>query len=454
MLPDAAVSTAAIQNAYRALLAGDKSAARRYGQQAAALAPQREEAWLILGFVASPHASLAYMQQALQVNPGSPRAAHGLQWAQQRLARPQPGTPSAPSLSPLGQPVATPAPSLSPVIQPLQPVPQPALPLSPAVQPLPQAEETVRPTARTLLPRRLRFALPAAAILVVMCLTWWVARPGADSSAQVPSPQPVVTLASTSATSQASPTAMQTTSPTAFKPVTRTATSTSTATFTATATLLPTFTATPTLPPPSPTAVSPTTTPTLSSYMVQRGDTLVKIAAKLGVDLNALIGANHLANPSMIAVGLKLIVPPAGYVPVTASGPPAAPSADGKKRILVSISEQHLYAYEGDKLVMSFVASTGRGGGTAAGSFSILDKIPNAWSDPWGFWMPYWMGIYYAGPNLENGIHALPVLTNGQTIWGSELGTPITYGCVVLGADETSQLFNWATIGTPVSIVN
>jgi LysM repeat protein len=450
MLPDAAASTTAIQNAYRALLAGDKSAARRWAQQAAALAPAREEAWLILGFVASPRASLAYMEQAMRLNPGSQRAAAGLRWAQQRLAQPTP---------PLVQPGPSSAPSISPGAQPPQPIPHPLAAISPAVQALPQPEETIQPASRALPLRRLPFALPAAAILVVVCLAWWVTRPGANSNAQVPSLQPRVTLANASATSLASPTALRTASPTAFQPVTRTstqtaaATSTPTATFTATP--LPTFTSTstPTLPPPTPTAVPPTATATLSIYAVQRGDTLSKIAAKLGVDLNALISANHLANPSMIAVGLKLVVPQGGYVPAATSGSPAAPAADGKKRILVSISEQHLYAYEGDKLVFSFVASTGRGGGTATGSFSILDKIPNAWSDPWGFWMPHWMGIYYAGPNLENGIHALPVLTNGQTLWGSQLGTPITYGCVVLGADETRQLFDWANIGTPVVIV-
>lgn len=101
----------------------------------------------------------------------------------------------------------------------------------------------------------------------------------------------------------------------------------------------------------------------------------------------------------------------------------------------------------------SFVASTGRSNGTLTGNFKILDKIPNAYSAPWGFYMPDWMGIYWAGADLENGIHALPVLTNGQTIWGNEIGKPITYGCVVLQTADEKKLFNWANIGTPVQIV-
>jgi lipoprotein-anchoring transpeptidase ErfK/SrfK len=109
-------------------------------------------------------------------------------------------------------------------------------------------------------------------------------------------------------------------------------------------------------------------------------------------------------------------------------------------------------AYEGKKLVFSFDVSTGRNGSTYAGDFSILDKIPNAWSAPWGFWMPYWMGIYYVGSNLENGFHSLPVLTNGEQIWGDEIGVPITYGCVVLNPKDMKRLFNWAEIGTAVTI--
>ncbi len=127
------------------------------------------------------------------------------------------------------------------------------------------------------------------------------------------------------------------------------------------------------------------------------------------------------------------------------------PSAAGKY-ILVSISEQHLTAYENGQLVYSFVASTGMHNGTRAGTFSVLDKIPNAYGSTWDIWMPDWMGIYYSG-GLENGIHALPILPGGDRLWSGFLGTPISFGCVVLGVDEALQLYNWADIGTPVKIV-
>jgi lipoprotein-anchoring transpeptidase ErfK/SrfK len=140
-----------------------------------------------------------------------------------------------------------------------------------------------------------------------------------------------------------------------------------------------------------------------------------------------------------------------------AAPPPQADSAQaplfygGSKYILVDISEQHMYVYEGDSLVFSFVASTGMRNATRAGSFSVLNKIPNAYGATWNIWMPNWLGIYWAG-GLQNGIHALPILPGGGQLWAGYLGTPISYGCVVLGAYESKLLYDWAEIGTPVEI--
>lgn len=129
-----------------------------------------------------------------------------------------------------------------------------------------------------------------------------------------------------------------------------------------------------------------------------------------------------------------------------------APTDPNGKSILVSISEQHLYAYENGQLIFSFVSSTGMGNSTRIGSFNILDKIPSAYGANWDIWMPNWMGIYWSG-TLENGIHALPILPNGAQLWAGYLGRPVSYGCVVLGVDEAMQLYNWADVGTPVEIV-
>ena len=141
----------------------------------------------------------------------------------------------------------------------------------------------------------------------------------------------------------------------------------------------------------------------------------------------------------------------------TISYSPQIDSADvpvnysGGKYILVDLSEQHMYVYEGETLTFSFIASTGMKNATRTGSFSVLDKIPNAYGATWNIWMPNWLGIYWAG-SLENGIHALPILSNGATLWAGFLGTPISYGCVVLDTNDSQVLYDWAEVGVPVEI--
>jgi LysM repeat protein len=187
------------------------------------------------------------------------------------------------------------------------------------------------------------------------------------------------------------------------------------------------------------------------TYTVQPGDTLFSIAQKFDTTVFSLSSLNGMSNPAHIYVGQELRL--SGTVPQPAE-PAAAVSRgwQGGKRILVDISEQHLYAYEGDRLIYSFVASTGRAPSyTRTGEFYVQSKIPNAYGSAWNIWMPHWLGIYWAG-STENGIHALPILPNGNTLWAGYLGTPISYGCVVLGSYEASLLYQWADIGTPVSI--
>ena len=64
----------ALKQANEALQRGDKHAARYWAQVTAALVPGMEDPWLILAAVASPRASLAYLERALEINPNSQRA--------------------------------------------------------------------------------------------------------------------------------------------------------------------------------------------------------------------------------------------------------------------------------------------------------------------------------------------------------------------------------------------
>lgn len=67
------------------------------------------------------------------------------------------------------------------------------------------------------------------------------------------------------------------------------------------------------VPPPVSASTSTTTTtpePARQNYEVERGDTLISIAAKFGLDLNRLVRANNIVDPKLIFVGQVLVIPP------------------------------------------------------------------------------------------------------------------------------------------------
>jgi LysM repeat protein len=63
---------------------------------------------------------------------------------------------------------------------------------------------------------------------------------------------------------------------------------------------------------PTPGAEPNQTTPTGgTTYTVQSGDTLFRIAQRFGVTVAAIVEANNLANPDSLSIGQQLIIPPA-----------------------------------------------------------------------------------------------------------------------------------------------
>jgi len=181
---------------------------------------------------------------------------------------------------------------------------------------------------------------------------------------------------------------------------------------------------------------------TAGSHVVKPGETLDSIARLYSTTVSELANLNGIANPSRIYAGQVLRL---------SSATPAVPSGSAK-RIVVNLSQQRLYAYLGGQLVYNFVISSGAAPYlTRTGSFRVESKFPSAYGSLWDIWMPYWMGLYWAG-STENGIHALPVLSNGQTLWAGYLGHPVSYGCIVVGTYEAKLLYDWTPIGTPVTI--
>ncbi len=190
--------------------------------------------------------------------------------------------------------------------------------------------------------------------------------------------------------------------------------------------------------------------PASRTYVVRSGDTLNSIAQRLGVSASALAATNGITNPNRIYVGMTLRVPGSSG---GAASP--APKATGSgTRFVTDISAQHCWLYKNGTLIGDWRCSTGRSGArTAPGTYRVQSKLRNAYGSTWNFWMPYWLGIYWAG-STENGIHGLPYnKQTGRKTWAGLVGTPITFGCVMLDDVNAKKLWDTAYIGMPVIIV-
>jgi hypothetical protein len=119
------------------------------------------------------------------------------------------------------------------------------------------------------------------------------------------------------------------------------------------------------------------------------------------------------------------------------------------RRIEVDISQQWLYAYEGELLVYDAPVATGRNGfNTPTGSYAVYDKLRlqtmngaaggERWSVPKVPWVMYIVG---------------GVAIHG-TYWHNKFGTGYrpSHGCINVGMDDAQWLYEWAGVGTPVTI--
>jgi len=183
-----------------------------------------------------------------------------------------------------------------------------------------------------------------------------------------------------------------------------------------------------------------------TEYTVQYGDNLVGIGFKVGMPYWKIQEANPGSSIYGVHAGQVLTIPSKNemlpYPPVLG------------KRIVISITEQHMWVYENFELKSEHVISTGMSNSpTLPGVFQIQTHEINAYASNWDLWMPHFMGIYEAVPGFMNGIHGLPVLSSGVRLWANVLGSPASYGCIILDLTSGETLYNWAENGVVVEIL-
>ena len=374
-----------IAKARESLRRGDKPSARQMGERAAVLEPGLEDAWLILAASdPDPQDALAYARKASQLNPQSERARRAVEWATGRLNQVE----ALKDLTP---------------VTPLPRRPQAAVSQEPRAYQTAVAMPALKTQGRNwLLPALLigigllfvgflaLFALTSPALASIVSNFRLPASAQEQLWAPAEIAKPEVTPIDVSAFAAQAETPASTSAPTE-----------------------PPVRATVTQSPDAATGEDPTEAAT------------------------AIPDATE--TPGVVAMEILDDTPTSDVFPDT----PAITVGDGVRWIDVDLTNQMVFAYEGETIVNSFVVSTGTWlTPTVTGRHKIYVKVRMQDMSGPGYylrdvpWVMFFSGDY--------GLHG--------TYWHNNFGTPMSRGCVNLTIDDAAWLFNWASVGTVVNV--
>ncbi len=384
----------AVQKAREALRNNNRTEARQWAERAASLAPQMEDPWLILAAVASPRVSVEYIQRALKINPNSPRARKGMEWAMQRLQE----SPPQPSQILSSLPKKTPE-NAAPV-------------------PVEKRSEAKTPSKRSPL---LPILLVGIGLLVCVVAAW--------SATTSPAVASILSL-------QSQPIASEQNHPQNFAQAS-----------------IPKPTYTPQSPAQEVSQLEATPTP---FFQPTDAPTLLPTDAPTDIPTDIGVSPTDITTaPTAIPTasgGLTLeYVPdtPTSEIPTNAPAATEAPQsppsgvAGGERWIDVNLTQQMVYAYEGNTVVNSFLVSTGTWQyPTVTGQYHIYVKLRYTDMAGPGYYLPNvpFTMYFYQGYGLHG------------TYWHHNFGTPMSHGCVNLSTPDAEWLYNWASVGTLVNI--
>lgn len=127
--------------------------------------------------------------------------------------------------------------------------------------------------------------------------------------------------------------------------------------------------------------------------------------------------------------------------------PEVVPARTGNVRtgkwIEVILSEQRLVAWEGDRMVMTTLVSTGtQDTPTVKGTFRIYRKVD----------AQRMTGRDYDLPNVPYVMYFKGGYAMHGTYWHDNFGQPMSHGCVNIPTGKAAWLYAWAPRGTPVVV--
>lgn len=373
-------SREALTYAREALKSGAKEEAFQWAERAAKLAPQSEDPWLILTSVSNPRESVQYARKALEANPNSPRAKKAMDWAMERV-----GNTAPQSKVSLGN--------------------------------VKQAQGAARSgTAKS--PKKRSPILPIL-LIVVGCAVFMFAAWSAVTSPVLAS---ILSISSAPSQTVQRPSFAQVNiaKPSAAKPFVE---------------VIP------------PTAVDEVLPEVVQVIPTNPPPTLeVSILSTDIIQPTPIVSApQETSEPGAISAEIIVDTPTSEFVAPTAVANVPVPSAGngGERWIDVDLSEQRVYAYEGDTVVNSFVVSTGTWQTpTVTGKFKVWIKVRVQDMSGPGYFLPdvpYVMYFY-----KDYGLHG--------TYWHNNFGTPMSRGCVNLTIPDAEWLYNFSSVGTVVNV--
>ena len=119
-----------------------------------------------------------------------------------------------------------------------------------------------------------------------------------------------------------------------------------------------------------------------------------------------------------------------------------------EKRIEVDLTNQKVYAYEGNVKVYEFLVSTGKWGRTPTGEFTIWVKVKSQLMRGGS----RALNTYYYLPNVpwvmffyNSQVPKMRGFSFHGTYWHSNFGHPMSHGCINMTIDDAKKLYDWAT---------
>jgi lipoprotein-anchoring transpeptidase ErfK/SrfK len=385
-----------VEKAREALRSGNRTEARQWAEHAASLAPQMEDPWLILAAVASPRASVEYIKTALKINPNSERAHKGMEWAMQRLsASPQPESISVNAAS---------------------------------AQNPEKGENKPAAYRNRLFPILL---LGIGCIIIICAVVAWSASSSPVLASIMNNPAPAVSHPQVWAQAEIP---KPTYTPVSFAEAQSTPT--------------PQLLYQPTIEPTDVSAALPTDTlipmqsvevPTDTSMPPEQGTESVPMPTST---YSGSISMSIVPDTPTSEISTNAPLPTSGSTSEPQPQPQVTANG-GAHWIDVNLTQQMVYAYQGNSVVNSFLVSTGTWQyPTVTGQYHIYVKLRYTDMTGPGYYLPNvpFTMYFYQGYGLHG------------TYWHHNFGTPMSHGCVNLSIPDSEWLYNWASVGTLVNI--